>query len=370
MKIALGSKIYDKPWGGGNLFIKNLSEYLISNGHEVVFSLNDSDVDLVLLMDPRTSSEGATFNHNDIARYKRLVKSNVVVVQRINECDQRKDTKGVNEFYLKSNSIADHTVFVSKWLKNIYKNEGFEGLNYSIIMSGSDISIFNNSDFQEWKSGEKFKIVTHHWGNNRNKGFEVYQKLDSLLNEKYWNELIEFQFIGNLNEEYQFYNTKITEPLSGLELAKEIKKNNAYITGSINEPSGNHHIESSQCGLPLLYLNSGGIPEFANDYGLEYEIDNFEEKIQYLIDNYSHYFKLMKKYPFSSKNMSMEYEELFLDLLDKNKKNNQINSSIYKFIFFVLYRIKYFFKFNFLGKYLFQIYLKVKFIMSRNKINL
>ena len=35
-----------------------------------------------------------------------------------------------------------------------------------------------------------------------------------------------------------------------------------YITGSQNEPSGNHHIEASQLGLPVLYIESGGIPEF------------------------------------------------------------------------------------------------------------
>ena len=38
MKIALGSKIYNQPWGGGNLFIKNLSEYLTENGDDSVIA--------------------------------------------------------------------------------------------------------------------------------------------------------------------------------------------------------------------------------------------------------------------------------------------------------------------------------------------
>ena len=35
MKVSIGSKIVNGPWGGGNLFVKNLSNFLLSNGHEV-----------------------------------------------------------------------------------------------------------------------------------------------------------------------------------------------------------------------------------------------------------------------------------------------------------------------------------------------
>ena len=61
-------------------------------------------------------------------------------------------------------------------------------------------------------------------------------------------------------------NTNLIDPLSGRELANELKKNHIYLTASINEPSGNHHIEASQCGLPVLYLKSGGIPEYCKRF--------------------------------------------------------------------------------------------------------
>ena len=68
----------------------------------------------------------------------------------------------------------------------------------------------------------------------------------------------------------------------GLELASELKEHDIYITGSLNEPSGNHHIEGALfCGLPILYINSGGIAEYCS-YGLEINLDNFEEKILYI----------------------------------------------------------------------------------------
>ena len=48
-------------------------------------------------------------------------------------------------------------------------------------------------------------------------------------------------------------NTNIIEPLSGI-LAAELKKHNIYVTGSLNEPSGNHHIEAAQCGLYFILI--------------------------------------------------------------------------------------------------------------------
>ena len=36
MKVSIGTKIKEGPWGGGNLFAINLKNYLESNGIEVV----------------------------------------------------------------------------------------------------------------------------------------------------------------------------------------------------------------------------------------------------------------------------------------------------------------------------------------------
>ena len=364
MKIALGSKIYNQPWGGGNLFIKNLSEYLTEKGHSISFNLFQKDIDVILLLDPRLSSQNATFNHRDIYFYKKLVNPNVKVVHRINECDQRKNTSGLNQYYIKSNKVADHTVFVSEWLKKIYIDDGIKNNNLSVIMSGSDKNIFKNKNFEKWNGESIFKIVTHHWGSNKNKGFEIYKKLDELISKPEWKNKITFQFIGNINKDYEFQNTNITEPLSGIELANEIKQNNAYITASINEPSGNHHIESSQCGLPLLYVNSGGIPEFAKDFGLEFSPENLEEKILELMNNYSKYFELMKDYPFESSRMSHDYEKLFAEIQNKD----DIKLNLFKFYLFNVIRYpKYFIKFNSIGRFTFIIYLKLRLLINKNK---
>ena len=72
-------------------------------------------------------------------------------------------------------------------------------------------------------------------------------------------EKIQFSYIGNLPHNFEFKNSIKIQPLHGARLANKLKENHIYITASQNEPSGNHHIEAAQCGLPIMYLKSGGI---------------------------------------------------------------------------------------------------------------
>ena len=85
-----------------------------------------------MLTDPRKSSLSSSYTHKDIQLYKKNINPNVFVIQRINECDQRKNTKGVNEFYINANKVADHTVFVSRWLYDVYNQDGFDA-DFSVI---------------------------------------------------------------------------------------------------------------------------------------------------------------------------------------------------------------------------------------------
>ena len=75
------------------------------------------------------------------------------------------------------------------------------------------------------------------------KGFDVYQKLDKLLKDKINRKKYRFTYIGNLPKNFYFSNTKYIKPLSGQKLAKELSKHHVYLTASINEPAGMHHIE-------------------------------------------------------------------------------------------------------------------------------
>ena len=319
MKISIGTQTKDGPWGGGNLFAINLSKYLISKGYEVVNNLKDKDIDIILITEPRKTSESSAFTHIDVENYLNFINPQALVAHRINECDERKNTNFVNKYLIEANKIADHTIFVSRWLKNLYLTQGINRKNNNVILAGADAEIFNNNGLSSWNSNQKLKIVTHHWGASWNKGFEIYEFIDELLMNDYWKEKIDFTYIGNLPKKFNFKNSNYYEPMSGLKLASKLKEHNIYLTGSINEPSGNHHIEGAQCGLPIMYIDSGGVAEYCKQYGIEYKKNDLEEKFNYIFKNYDYYFERMKNYPFNSLKMCQDFENLF-NVMIKNKQ--------------------------------------------------
>tara|TARA_X000000368_G_C23055472_1_gene723638 strand:- start:1731 stop:2780 length:1050 start_codon:yes stop_codon:yes gene_type:complete len=319
MKISIGTNIKEGPWGGGNLFAINLALYLEKNGYKVVNNLLDDDIDIILITEPRKTSESSAFTHLDVQKYIKYTKKDSLIAHRINECDERKDTKYVNKYLIEANKTSDYTIFVSQWLKDLYIQQGIGTKEKHVIYAGANKEIFNNTAFTPWDKNHKLKIVTHHWGANWNKGFETYKKIDELLDDKLWKNKIEFMYIGNLPKGFTFNNVNVVKPLSGKELSEKIKENHLYITGSIFEPSGNHHIEGAQCGLPVLYLNSGGTPEYCNGYGLVFDETNLEEKIFEMMSDYDEYVKKLRKYRFNSEKMCSDYESLFLKMFNNKE---------------------------------------------------
>ena len=319
MKVSIGTNIKDGPWGGGNLFAISLKKYLEDNKHKVFTDLSEDDLDIILITEPRKTSESSSFTHDDVSNYLKYINPRALVVHRINECDERKNTKYVNKFMINANKISDASIFVSSWLKNLYTNQGLSSKNSYVVLAGADKDIFNSENFKPWDGKSKLKIITHHWGANWNKGFEIYLLLDKLLGNEQFNEKFSFTYIGNIPKKIKFKNSKVIPPLSGKKLANAIKENHLYLTASLNEPSGNHHIEGAQCGLPLMFINSGGIPEYSSKFGVRFESKlDFLEKLDHLYENYELYLDKMKDYPNNANSMSEEYLKIF-EYLYQNK---------------------------------------------------
>ena len=361
MKVSIGTNIKEGPWGGGNLFAINLKKYLESKGHTVIHNLIDSDIDLILVTEPRKTSESSAFTHFDVLNYIRFIKKDTIVFHRINECDERKNTNFTNKYIINANLVSDYTIFVSTWLKDLYEAQGINKRNNYVILAGSDKEIFNSDGFLPWKRSEKLKIVTHHWGANWNKGFSTYAKLDELLSDSYWKSKIEFTYIGNIPDNFKFKNSNHIEPLSGKKLSESIKKNHVYVTASLNEPSGNHHIEAAQCGLPLLYIDSGGIPEYCNGFGIIFNEDNFEKELREIMESYDTYVGKMEKYPFSSEKMSRDFEDLFISSIKKKEevlktRQESINIQTTNQVYYILKRK---IKFLLLDNYFFKLIVKL-----------
>ena len=320
MKVSIGYKIESGPWGGGNRFVLDLTKALELKGHTVVFDLGDSDIDIILIMDPRyRRNPNITFSAGKILNYLIFSNPEVVVVHRINECDERKNTRLMNFKLRTINYLADHTVFIASWLikLNLWRSES----PHSVLLNGASQELFYPAKGKNWDKVRSLRLVTHHWGGNKLKGFDVYERIDKLLDDPKWSSKIEFTYIGNLPKDYKFKNVNHIKPLNGKDLADCIRENDVYLTASINEPAGFHHIEGACCGLPILYRNSGALPEYCDGFGIEFDgVTDIEEKLNIMMSRYDSFRKKMPEYPNTTNNRTPEWVKLFELLYFKKKE--------------------------------------------------
>ena len=84
MKIAISQRPYDGPWGGGNRFVLALCEALGQAGHAVVHALDDRDIDLILLTEPRVRAPNVCFGAGAILRYLAFRNPNAIAPRPAN----------------------------------------------------------------------------------------------------------------------------------------------------------------------------------------------------------------------------------------------------------------------------------------------
>ena len=308
MKVSINQRPYAGPWGGGNRFIAALSQALEQDRHSVVHTLEDRDIDIILMVDPRTRNPNVTFGAGAVLRYLTLRNPQAFVVHRINECDERKGEPFINHKLVRANYVADATVFVGEWLTRLPVWQRHLRSPWFVIRNGSDRTVFNAEGFRPWNGEGPIKLVTHHWGYHPLKGFDIYGALDDLVGRPEWRDRVSFTYVGQLPKGFTFKNARYVEPLDGRALAAELRSHHAYLTASVNEPGGNHQNEGALCGLPLLYRNSGCMPEYCEGFGVPFSgLNDFVPALERLRADYSSLVKRMAGYPHTAERMTREW---------------------------------------------------------------
>jgi hypothetical protein len=310
VKVSINYRRIEGPWGGGNRAVAAIERALVARGDSVVQHLEDSDIDIVLIVDPRKRNPQITYTPGQALAYVERVNPKCVVVHRINECDERKGTRTMNLRLRTANYCADHTVFVASWLKDlrVWRREHAS----TVILGGGDDTIFKKDTANRWNGLEPFRMVTHHWGSHPNKGLDVYNVLDALLGLPQWRDRVRFSHIGNKPKGPELANIEWLPPLDGPALAAALANHHAYLTASIGEPSGNHHIEGALTGMPILYRRSGGLPEYCAPYGIGFDGPNdFPEALDAFLKSYFVLKPKLADYPHTSTRMAAQFLELF-----------------------------------------------------------
>ena len=167
------------PYGGGNQWLNQLSSYLKRCGYAVQYHL-DRKVDCVAGTHAGLSG-GLRFRYEDVLRAK-AKNPRLVCIQRINDNDARKGTNAMDRLLAEANRAADHTVFVSEWLRDYHVSRWFDPAKpHSVILNGADPSIFHPIGAATWSRGAPLRLVTHHWSDNMSKGFDLYQDIDEVI---------------------------------------------------------------------------------------------------------------------------------------------------------------------------------------------
>lgn len=321
MRIYIYYNITDKPWGGGNSFLKAFRNYIISNRKDIkiVNSIND-EYD-IFLMNGGHKDQGIYIDLEEVVRYTRpsclrkfFKKGNAKLIYRLDGIRLRynKTTSEMDELQFSALKLADHIIFQSKECLMSFREIGYRGQNYSIIYNGVDQDIFNINGRVKRNKDNMIKILSAAWSSNIRKGFEII----SLFSEI---EGVESFFVGNWCKEVSSRNVKIHTPVKQEDLSKHYNNCDLFLHAAQNDPCPNVVLEALSSGLPVIYHNSGGTPEIASNYGVPLpdliSKESLQETLDKIMGNYDLFFNRIEK---NMMNYSMEsVAEQYLKVFEK-----------------------------------------------------
>ena len=319
MKIYILYNFQDRPWGGGNQFLKALKQEFIRGG---VYKENSEEADVILF-------NGYPFNaehfFSNILKLKEKYSKKVIVCRLDGPVSlvRGRDKEIDKIIALFNNLFADGIIFQSNWCKEQNKKLFGIFLKYeTVIHNEPDNEIFNQNGKKSFNPKEKIKLIATSWSSNWRKGFEIYKFLDENLDfSKY-----EMTFVGN--SPIEFKNIKWIKPVLPGKLAEILKQHDIYITASRSDPCSNSLIEALSCGLPAVALNDGGHPELVQKGGELFKgKEDIIEKIEKVGKNYQYYQSQIPE--FSIKKVAQDYfnfaKRIYDDVQNKKYKPKQVS---------------------------------------------
>lgn len=294
-------------WGGANQWASQLVRALRFQGWLVRFDLRGAADAVIMTHTGMTAN--TTFGADEVADFKAR-HPRVRCIHRINDNDIRKGTGAMDTLLARSNRVADHTVFVSAWLRDHHASKWFDTSRpHSVIAPGADPSVFHSIGNRPWVPGRPFRIVTHHWSDNMAKGFDVYHALDAAIADGRLSGC-ELWIIGRWPRDLVWRSARTFPPASGDDLAALLRRCHCYISASRYEPGAMHVVEGLQCGLPLLYHpETGGTVEMGQKYGVEAG-DDLATSVREMRERYADRREILAKDPPSGDLMTLSYRRI------------------------------------------------------------
>jgi glycosyltransferase involved in cell wall biosynthesis len=254
--VAVFHDFVPPPWGGGSQFLSALVREMRDLGIVIEVNRISTSTKVCLIN---------SFNF-DLDRFRALRHGDLRVIHRVDGPvgAYRGFDDGTDQHVLEiNNAFANATIFQSKYSLQKHLELGLRMVEpHYLIMNAADPDIFNRLGRVPLAKAGKVRLISSSWSNNPNKGFDVYQWLEKHLD---WDRY-EYTFVGR--SPIQFQRIKMVPPVGSSQLAMLLKQHDIFVTASRNDPCSNALIEALSCGLPALYLCSGGHPEIVGEAGL------------------------------------------------------------------------------------------------------
>lgn len=177
--------------------------------------------------------------------------------------------------------LADATIAISHATIEMYRSIGIELIAPRVVYNGCDDRIFNRSGKASFSHERRIRVIAASWSDNPRKGAPTFRWLEQNLDlDRY-----ELTFVGNSPVEFEY--ARRLPPLPSHALADELRAHDVFFTATEHDAYSNALVEALSCGLPAIYLASGGSGEAVQDAGFAFrEREEIPELLDRLVDEY------------------------------------------------------------------------------------
>jgi glycosyltransferase involved in cell wall biosynthesis len=255
--LAIFHEFLPPPYGGGNQFLLALRRKLESLGWRTEANTISASTRACLYN---------SFNF-DFDRLRRFQRPGCRMVHRVDGpigAYRGFDDGTDQRIWQINHELADATIFQSRYSLEKHEEMGLKFANPVVIANAADPAIFHARGRMPFDRGRKIRLLSSSWSDNPNKGTPFYRRLEEKLD---WSRF-SYTFVGR--SQVDFARIRMIDPVPSEQVAELLRDHDIFITASRNDPCSNSVIEALTCGLPCLYLASGGHPELVGEAGFAF----------------------------------------------------------------------------------------------------
>ena len=256
--LAVFHDFQPPPYGGGNQFLLALVRELEQRGLHVARNS----------VPPQTRACLFNSYNFDLARLRAFRREGCRLVHRVDGPlhEYRGFDDGTDALIADANrELADATILQSQWSLGRHRELGIELRQPHVIRNTVDPALFHAAGRTRWDGSRPLRLVSVSWSDNERKGGPVYAWLDGVLDRSRF----EYTFVGRTRHPLPY--GRMLPPQPSESLAELLRGHDAVVTASLDDPCSNALLEALACGLPAIYVRSGGHPELVGEAGFGFD---------------------------------------------------------------------------------------------------